>query len=191
MSESPPALPALLQQNPVLNQWVGFPEVGKVLISTGRVEIGQGVLTAMRQIAAEELGVDPARIVLQTGDTALTPNVGYTAGSQSIQFGGVALRLVCDEVREMFFDRAAASFGYERGGLAVRDGAILDSGAPTGPDYWSLAGAVDLSRNATGRARVKKAGEYTVVGRNAARVDLTATVFGEAAFVHDMTIDGM
>ena len=50
MSDAPRALPALLQQNPKLDQWVGFPEPGKVRISTGRVEIGQGVLTAMRQI---------------------------------------------------------------------------------------------------------------------------------------------
>ncbi len=88
-------------------------------VSTGRVEIGQGVLTAMRQIAAEELGVDPGRIVLETGDTALTPNEGYTAGSQSIQFGGVALRLVCAEIRELFLDQAAAASGSERADLAV------------------------------------------------------------------------
>jgi CO/xanthine dehydrogenase Mo-binding subunit len=191
MSDTPRALPALLQQNPRFDQWVGFPEPGKVRVSTGRVEIGQGVLTAMRQIAAEELGVDPARIVLQTGDTALTPNEGYTAGSQSIQFGGVALRLVCAEVREMFLDRAAAAFGYKRTGLAVRDGAILDRGTQTGQDYWSLAGGIDLSRAASGSAPIKKAAEYTVVGQSAARVDLAAKVFGEAVFVHDMMLDGM
>src|SRR4051794_23276097 len=162
MSDGPRRLPALLQQNPRLEQWIGFPQAGKGRISTGRVGIGQGVLTAMRQIAAEELGIDPARIVLQTGDTALTPNEGYTAGSQSIQFGGVALRLVCAEIREMFLDHAAAAFGYERAGLAVSDGAILDRGRPTGQDYWSLASAVDLTRNATGGARIKKAQEYTV-----------------------------
>jgi nicotinate dehydrogenase subunit B len=191
MSDARRGLPALLQQNPVLDQWVGFPEAGKVLISTGRVEIGQGVLTAMRQIAAEELGVDPARIVLRTGDTALTPNEGYTAGSQSIQFGGVALRVVCAEIRELFLDHAAAAFGYGREGLSVRDGAILDRGEPTGRDYWTLAGAVDLSRHATGGARIKKAEEYTIVGQNAARVDLAAKVFGEAVFVHDLMLDGM
>ena len=191
MSDAPRALPMLLQQNPRLDQWVGFSEAGKVLISTGRVEIGQGVVTAMRQIAAEELGVDPSRIVLQTGDTALTPNEGYTAGSQSIQFGGVALRLACAEVRELFLDRAAALFGYERGGLSVRDGAIFDRGTPTGQDYWSLAGAVDLVRNATGNARIRRPEDYTVVGRSAPRVDLAAKVFGEAIFIHDMTFDGM
>ena len=74
--------------NPRLDQWVRFPAPGRVTVSTGRVEIGQGVLTAMLQIAAEELDVAPDRIELRTGDTNLTPNEGYTAGSQSIQFGG-------------------------------------------------------------------------------------------------------
>jgi CO/xanthine dehydrogenase Mo-binding subunit len=91
----------------------------------------------------------------------------------------------------MFLDHAAAAFGYDRTGLAVSDGAILLSGRPTGQDYWSLAGAVDLGRNATGGARVKQAADYTIVGQSAARVDLAAKVFGEAAFVHDMKIDGM
>src|SRR5438067_2073724 len=99
MSDAVVKLPPMLANNPRLDQWVGFPEPGRVRIATGRVEIGQGVLTAMRQIAAEELDVALDRIVLQTGDTALTPNEGYTAGSQSIQFGGVALRLACAEVR--------------------------------------------------------------------------------------------
>ena len=77
-----PPLPALLRDNPRLDRWVRFAAPGRVTVSTGRVEIGQGVLTAMRQIAAEELDVIPERILLQSGDTELTPNEGYTAGSQ-------------------------------------------------------------------------------------------------------------
>src|SRR5262252_5017420 len=126
-----PRLPPLLAANSRLDRWVRFPSAGRVAVSTGRVEIGQGVLTAMLQIAAEELDVAPARIRLDTGDTALTPNEGYTAGSQSIQFGGAALRLVCAEVRALFLDHAAAAFGYPRGDLAVSDGAIACGGEPT------------------------------------------------------------
>src|SRR3954467_6949458 len=118
-----PQLPGILRDNPRLNQWVRFASPGQVTVSTGRVEIGQGVLTAMRQIAAEELDVSPERILLQTGDTELTPNEGYTAGSQSIQFGGVALRLACAEVRGLFLDHTASNFGYSRPDLAVSDGA--------------------------------------------------------------------
>src|SRR5206468_7253670 len=147
-----PTVPPLLAANPRLDQWVRFPSPGRVAVSTGRVEIGQGVLTAMLQIAAEELDVAPDRILLQTGDTDLTPNEGYTAGSQSIQFGGVALRQACAEVRALFLDHAAGSFGYSRPDLVVRDGAIAHREEATGHDYWSLAGAVDLSRHASGLA---------------------------------------
>ena len=190
MSASP-TLPALLAANPRLDQWVGFPSPGHVTVSTGRVEIGQGVLTAMLQIAAEELDVAPDRILLRTGDTDLTPNEGYTAGSQSIQFGGVALRTACAEVRALFLDHAADSFGYSRPDLSVRDGAITHRGEPTGHDYWSLAARVDLRRDATGQPLTKSVRDYRVVGRNAPRVDLVAKVFGAAAFAHDMILDGM
>src|SRR5271165_112839 len=184
-------LPPLLAANPRLDRWVGFPSPGCVKVSTGRVEIGQGVLTAMLQIAADELDVAPDRILLQTGDTDLTPNEGYTAGSQSIQFGGVALRTACAEVRGLFLDHAAANFGYSRPDLSVRDGAITHRGEATGHDYWSLAAAVDLARHATGRLVTKSVSDYRVVGRSMLRVDLAAKVFGEPVFVHDMALEGM
>ncbi len=190
MSASP-TLPPPLAANPRLDQWVRFPSPGHVTVSTGRVEIGQGVLTAMVQIAAEELDVAPDRILLQTGDTDLTPNEGYTAGSQSIQFGGVALRQACAEVRASFLDHVAANFGCSRPDLTVRDGAMIHRGELTGQDYWSLAGAVDLGRHASGLPASKSVRDYRVVGQNAPRVDLAAKVFGEPVFAHDMTPDGM
>src|SRR4051812_40184324 len=173
-----PVLPGMLAANPRLDQWVRFAAPGQVTVSTGRVEIGQGVLTAMRQIAAEELDVSPDRILLQTGDTELTPNEGYTAGSQSIQFGGVALRLACAEVRGLFLDHAASQLGHARAELSVDDGAILHRGQPTGQDFWTLAAMVDLAREATGRSPIKKTSEHRIVGRNLPRVDLADKVFG-------------
>jgi nicotinate dehydrogenase subunit B len=189
MNGAAPNLPPLLQNNPRLDQWVGFPAPGKVTVSTGRVEIGQGVLTAMLQIAADELDVAPERIVLQTGDTDLTPNEGYTSGSQSIQYGGVALRLACAEVRGLLLDAAATRLRQPRRELSVSDGAITRAGAPTGEDYWSLAPALDLSRAATASAPLKNG--FQVIGQNAPRVDLADKVFGAPAFVHDMVVDGM
>ena len=73
----------------------------------------------------------------------------------------------------------------------MRDGAITHRGEATGHDYWSLAGAVDLGRHATGLPATKSARDYRVVGQNAPRVDLAAKVFGEPVFVHDMALDGM
>jgi nicotinate dehydrogenase subunit B len=182
-------LPALLEANPRLDQWVKFTAPGKVTVSTGRVEIGQGVLTAMVQIAADELDVSPRRILLQTGDTDLTPNEGYTAGSQSIQYGGVALRLACAEVRALLLDAAAGRLGYPPGELSVSDGTIMRTGAPTGQDYWSLAPGIDFSRRATASASFKT--DRSEIGRNAPRVDLGGKVFGMPSFIHDMVADGL
>jgi CO/xanthine dehydrogenase Mo-binding subunit len=114
-AETPPAvLPPLLKDNPRLDQWVRFETPGRVTVSTGRVEIGQGVLTAMLQIAADELDVSPDRIDLRTGDTTLTPDEGYTAGSHSIQFGGIAMRLVVSGNQRSWYDNSNAyRLGYQ------------------------------------------------------------------------------
>ena len=78
-------LPQSLTENPRLDRWIGFESGGTVRIATGKVEIGQGVLTALAQIAAEELDVAPGRLRLVSGDTDRSPSEGYTAGSLSIE----------------------------------------------------------------------------------------------------------
>jgi nicotinate dehydrogenase subunit B len=185
------ALPGMLASNPRLDRWVGFAMTGKVAICTGRVEFGQGVLTAMTQIAAEELDVAIERITIRSGDTDVTPNEGYTAGSQSMQAGGVALRQACADVRALFLDHAAGVLFCKRDELTVRDGRILRNGTPTAYDYWTLASAVSVATAATGGAPRKPASDYAIVGRDEARIDLPAKLFGQATFIHDMALDGM
>jgi len=186
-----PALPAMLADNPRLDRWVGFPAAGVVAVKTGRVEIGQGALTALLQIAAEELDVAPSRVRLQSGDTSATANEGITAGSLSVAMGGSALRAACAEVRAAFLAAAAARLGCDVSALSVADGAILKDGAASGLDYWALAGEVDLARDAVGGVAAKQAGNYALVGRSLPRVDLPGKLFGEAVFIHDMTLPGM
>ena len=182
-------LPGPLKDNPSLDRWVAFPAPGQVTIFTGRVEFGQGVLTAMAQIAADELGVALAAITVRSGDTALTPNEGYTAGSQSMQFGGIALRQACADIRALFLEKAAAKLGCDVNALSVGDGRILRDGKESGESYWTLAASVDLAVPATGADAIRT--DFKIVGQNTPRLDLPAKVFGEAAFIHDMTIDGM
>src|SRR5262249_61166019 len=101
------ALPSVLADIPRLDRWLNFAVPGKVELATGRVELGQGVLTAMTQIAAEELDIAFERMIIRSGDTDRTPNEGYTAGSQSMQAGGIALRAACAEVRAPFLQQDA------------------------------------------------------------------------------------
>jgi len=184
-------LPGILADNPMLDRWVSFPAPGKITINTGRVEIGQGVLTAMAQIAADELGVAMERIVIRSGDTDLTPNEGYTAGSQSMQAGGVAMRQACADVKALFLAQAATVIGCAVSELAVRDGSILRGGKPTGQDYWTLASAVNLAVKATGGGARKPMAEFKHIGESAERLDLPDKIFGKAVFIHDMKLPGM
>ncbi len=188
---APPVLPGTLNDNPVLGRWVTFPAPGKVTVNTGRVELGQGVLTAMQQVAADELYVSLARVTVHSGDTARTPNEGYTAGSQSIQTGAVAMRQACADVHALFLEQAALIIGCRPDELSINDGSILRNGASTGQDYWTLAGAIDLSAKATATGARKAVTNFTSIGQDTPRLDLPAKIFGNVAFIHDMKLDGM
>jgi CO/xanthine dehydrogenase Mo-binding subunit len=186
----PNALPQSLVDNPLLSDWVGFEQGGRVRVSTGKVEIGQGILTALVQIAAEELEVAPGRIRTVSGETSAGPNEGVTAGSTSVAMSGAAIRLACAEVRALFLARGAERLGVPAEALSIADGRFQRDGRDTGHDYWSLAGEVDLARPATGSAPTRSPAQYRVVGQSLPRVDLPAKIEGRG-FIHDMQPPGM
>jgi nicotinate dehydrogenase subunit B len=184
------ALPPTLAANPRLGDWLRIGSDGVVEIRSGKVELGQGVLTALAQIAAEELDVDVARVVMTAATTELSPDEGLTAGSLSIQHSGAALRQVCAEVRDMYIGIAADKLAVPKEELTIEDGQIY---APVGAatSYWELADDSLLDRAASGDAAPKPVSDYRVVGTNFARLDLPDKLAGRPRYVHDMTLDGM
>jgi CO/xanthine dehydrogenase Mo-binding subunit len=184
------ALPPTLAANPRLGDWVRIRPDGIVEIRSGKVELGQGILTALAQIAAEELDVDVARVEMTAATTDLSPDEGYTAGSLSIQQSGAALRQVCAEVRDIFVGMAADKLAVPKADLAVDDGQIC---APDGAStsYWDLADDTVLDRRATGQATPKPASEYRIVGTDVARLDLLDKVTGVPRYVHDLALPNL
>ena len=187
---SAPALPTSLVENPRLDRWIRFLPDRTVRIATGKVEIGQGVVTALGQIAADELDVPFERVVVLSGDTAEGPDEMYTTSSLSIEMSGGSIRLVCAEVRAKAIDRAALRLNCSPDELEVIDGRFLQNGAESGQDYWSVAGEIDFTQAPTGANRTKPVGAYKVVGRSVPRLDLPAKVTG-AAFLHDVLPQGV
>src|SRR5882724_1483824 len=180
-----PPLPASLVDNPRLDRWIHFQPDRTVRIATGKVEMGQGVVTAIGQIAAEELDLPLDRVTVLSGDTTHGPDELYTTSSLSIEVSGGSVRLVCAEVRAKALERAALRLNCSPDDLTVADGQFLQNGAATGQDYWTVAGEIDLTQAVTGMAPVKPASSYRVVGHSVPRVDLPAKLTG-AAFVHDV-----
>jgi len=183
-------LPNSLLDNPLLGTWIGFEETGRVRLATGKVEIGQGVLTALAQIAAEELDVSPARLRIVSGETPTSPREGFTSGSNSIAVSGSSIRLVCAEVRALFLRYVADRLACPIGALTIDDGRFLRAGRHIGQDYWSIAGEIDLARSATGDAAPKPPSSYRIVGQSVPRIDLAAKLAG-SAFIHDLAPENL
>ncbi|HYA49931.1 MAG TPA: molybdopterin cofactor-binding domain-containing protein, partial [Streptosporangiaceae bacterium] len=144
----PPELPPTLAANPVLARWLDFSEPGVVTVFSGKVEYGQGVWTALAQVAAEELDVDLRRVRVAPVSTATSPDEGITSGSRSIEESGSSLRQACAQARCVFLAAAAARLGVGARALGVADGEITTDAGGTGLTYWSLARPGLLDREA-------------------------------------------
>jgi nicotinate dehydrogenase subunit B len=174
-----------LAQNPQLDRWIAFLPGERVRIATGKVEIGQGILTALAQIAADELDIPLSQVDILSGSSAHGPDERYTTSSLSIQESGAAIRAVCAEVRARMLTRVAQRLNCAVDEIEVENGAFLHAQEPTGFTYWKLAPDVDLRSPVSGAALPKSADRYRVVGQSVPRTDLPAKVTG-AAFIHDL-----
>jgi nicotinate dehydrogenase subunit B len=188
--DEPARLPGSLQTNRMLDGWLRIEADGTVTAFTGKVELGQGILTALAQIVADELDVGPARVRMISGDTSRTPNEGVTSGSLSIEQSGTALRFACAEARAILLDAAAAKLGAPAADLRVEDGTVV---APAGgrATYGELTTGAMLRREATARAKPKPSSAHRVIGKSLPRRDIPAKVTGGAAYVQDVRLPGM
>jgi CO/xanthine dehydrogenase Mo-binding subunit len=187
---APAALPGSLKESPWLDAWIRIDGDGAITVFTGKAELGQGIKTALLQIAAEELVVSVARLKLVTADTAMTPNEGYTAGSHSLQDSGTAIRFAAAQVREILLAQAATLL------QTPADTLKLEGGAVVGPDgrhlnYGALVPPGILHVTAQPQARLRDPASFTVMGTSVPRVDIPAKVTGGAAYVQDMRLPGM
>jgi len=187
---SAPKLPVSLAANPVLSSWVRFSPDGEVMISPGKVEIGQGIVTALAQIAADELDVDIGRVQMVRPSTAASPNEGVTSGSLSVQQSGRAIRHACAEIRQIFLDAASDRLGVGIDALDVKDGTISGPGNVS-TSYWELAAEVSLDRDVTPAATPKSSTQRALAGKSVQRVDIPDKVFSHPRFIHDFALPGM
>ncbi|QJE02108.1 xanthine dehydrogenase family protein molybdopterin-binding subunit [Massilia forsythiae] len=183
-------LPGSLDKDPWLDSWIRIDADNRITVFTGKAELGQGIKTALLQVAAEELGVAPPRIALVTADTARTPNEGYTAGSHSMQDSGTALRYAAAQVHALLAGFAAQRFGVDPSILMTRDGALR---TPDGrrATYGELVAGRQLHLRADPATKPRAPAMHTVVGKSLPRVDIPAKVSGGTAYVQDLRPSGM
>jgi nicotinate dehydrogenase subunit B len=183
----PAALPKDLAANPVLARWIRVGPDGRIDVRVGKVELGQGILTALAQLAADELGADLADVRMLGADTAEGPDEGVTAGSLSISTSGPALRAAAANVRTLFARCAARDWRVDPSTVTVHSGRISGPGGQRS-SYGELAARVDLEVPADPTVPVGT--EATVTGTDVPRLDLPDKVAGRPRYVHDLRLPG-
>jgi nicotinate dehydrogenase subunit B len=186
----PPALPGDLKKAPFLDSWIRVGADGKVTVFTGKSELGQGIKTALRQVAAEELSVKFEEVDLITSDTAQTADEGFTSGSQSMSDSGTAILHAAAQVRELLIGLAATKLSVEADTLKVEGGKIVAADGRS-VAYGELVAGDVLHVQAQPQSKRKDPHTFSIVGQSAARVDIPAKVTGGAAYVQDMRMPGM
>ncbi|MEZ4870113.1 MAG: molybdopterin cofactor-binding domain-containing protein [Caldilineaceae bacterium] len=182
-----------LRETPDLDAWIRIDPAETVTIFTGKAEIGQGIKTAVAQLAAEELDVALERIQVVTADTELSPDEGVTSGSMSLEMSGNALRQAAAEARHHLLALAHEELEAEcaLAELTIADGKITDPITGRQTDYWTLFGGQHFGRQVTGEVQPKPFASHQLVGQAVKRLDLPAKTTGLPSFVHDLDLPNM
>src|SRR5881275_2187941 len=181
-------LPGALDKEPLLDAWLRIGADGRITVFTGKAELGQGIKTAILQIAAEQLAVDMNAIELVTADTALTPNEGYTAGSNSMKDSGTAILHAAAQAREILIAEAAKRLGVPAGELSTQNGTVRAKDGRT-VGYGQLVSGEMLHVRAQPQSNLTRV--HTVMGKPVPRVDIPAKVTGGVAYVQDLRLPDM
>lgn len=184
-------LPGSLRRAPNINAWLEVLEDGRVRIFSGKVELGQGIRNAIRQVAAEELYMDLNRVEVVLAETGLTPNEGYTAGSGSIQNSAMSIRYAAAAAREKLLELAAEKLQARTDQLRLDNGFIKTNGYGSGLSFAEILEGRQIEDEVPLTLKLKAKSEYQYVGKAIPREDIGRMVQGGALYIHDLNFPGM
>jgi nicotinate dehydrogenase subunit B len=178
-----------LEKAPFLDSWIRVEANGAITVFTGKAELGQGIKTALLQIAAEKLDTGLDQLVIVTADTARTPDEGYTAGSHSVQDSGTAIMHAATQVRQLLIEQAATRSGVPADQLRTENATVV---TPNGRRfaYRDLVADQLLHVEAAPESSLYPT-QFKIMQHSVPRVDIPAKMTGGEAYVQDLRPTGM
>ncbi len=165
---------------------------GRVTCFTGKIEMGQGIVTSLAMMLAEELDVPLDAVDMVMGDTDLCPYDAGTFGSRSTKYFGPPLRQAAAEARGILLKLASARLGAAEDALLTKDGAVHDAKDPAKKaTYAELVGGKKIEVRLEKKPPIKHRAKHRVSGKPTPRTDARAKVTGEARFSGDIRLPGM
>jgi isoquinoline 1-oxidoreductase len=175
-----------------INAYLHIAQDGKVTLYSGKIEMGQGVMTSLSQMAAEELGVSLDAMHIVMGDTASCPWDMGTFGSLTTRVFGPAVRAAAAQARLILTDLAARRLGVSRDALTTENGVVYVTAAPSRrASYGELANGQRITHTLDEKAVLRAVREFGVMGRWPKRVDGIDKVTGAAKYAGDIRLPGM
>jgi len=180
-----------IAKHPSLDDWIEIADGGRIVVHTGKVELGQRIYTALAIIAAEELDVDYDRIDVKHAETGIDPDEGMTTGSMSMQHSGNAIRMASATARRRLLEIAADRLSVEIGSLEVEDGLVQSRDSNQSVTYWDLMAGNKFGIAVDEAAPVKAPEQHSRVGRRVTPKGMAEIVTGRMTYLHDMKMPGM
>ena len=174
------------------NAFLRIGEDGRVSCFTGKIEMGQGVITSLAQMLADELDVSLDSVDMVMGDTDLCPWDMGTFGSMTTRFFGPPLRAAAAEGRQVLLELAAEYFKVPKETLVTDNGIIYEkSKRRQKVSYAELTKGKKIERQLTGKVSLKKPSEFKFMGKSELRRDALEKVTGKAKYAGDIQLPGM
>ena len=180
-----------LENNPSLDDWLAFGADGTVVVRSGKVDIGQRISTAVALLVADELDIDPSRVETVRAETGLSPDEGFTSGSQSMAQTGNAVRLAAATARQHMLERAARALEVGIATLEVDDGTIHSRATNRKTSYSELGDGRQFGIAVDPDAPVKPRAALRHIGTAATARGMEELVLGRPYFLHDMSLPGV
>src|SRR5215469_9024202 len=164
---------------------------GSVTVYTGKVDVGTGLRIAVRQMAAEELGIPVERIQLVEGDTGLSPDQGGTGGSTGLTRGGSEVRQAAATARRALLIIGAEKLQARAADLTILDGIVRPTAGGPGVAIAGLVGGRKLDLKVDPKAPLKEPARYQTIGKPLARPDVPGKCTAKGDYIQDLTLPGM
>jgi len=174
------------------NAFLKIGEDGRITCFTGKIEMGQGIITSLAQMLADELDVTLDDVDMVMGDTDLCPWDMGTFGSMSTRFFGPPLRKAGAEGRMVLLQLASEELKVPVKNLATNNGIVFDKKNKNKKvTYAQLAKGKRITKKLTETITIKKPSEFKIMGKSNLRRDGTEKVTGKAKYSADIQLPGM
>ncbi|MCF2490210.1 molybdopterin cofactor-binding domain-containing protein [Dyadobacter sp. CY347] len=181
----------LIADREAIDSWIRFDADGILTVLTGKMELGQGIRTALMQMAAEELDIDIKKVRIIIADTGQTQDERYTAGSGSIEGSGNAIRNAAAEARKYLMALAAKELGSNVAELSVKNGIVKSNKNQKTIAYKDLVKGKRFEAEVSEKSELKKPADYKLVGKSIKRTDINDIAAAKSRFIQDLRLPDM